>query len=110
MPLLPMGPPPGGGLATPPMGMGAPGPLMPPQGVPGAPPAALGALALDQLVPQQAQILAQLKAQAMAAAMQAMGELPSPLAAAAQTEPSPLAPSAPAGAGPVDDGQSTGGY
>lgn len=109
MPLLPMGPPPSGAasLPPPPMGMGAPGPLMPPPGIPGAPPAALGALALDQLVPQQAQVLAALKAQAMAAAMQAMGSLPSPLAAAAQTEPSPLAASAPSD---NDGDEGTAGY
>lgn len=92
MPLLPMGPPQGGGasLPPPPQGMGAPGPLMPP---PDAAPAAAGALALAPLAQEQQavmdQVRQQLAQQALAAAMQAIAGQPNPAAAAAQTEPGP---------------------
>lgn len=89
MPLLPMGPPPQGGLA-PPM-PGDAGGLMPP---PDAPPAGLGAMALAPLAAQQqAQLDAFKQAQAQEAlqtALTAIAGMPNPAAAAAQTEPGPV--------------------
>lgn len=110
MPLLPMGPPPGGGLATP---MGPPQGLMPP-GVGDAPdlaPAGAMVGALGPLAAQQQAVLDAVKQklaeEAMAAAMSAVQEAPNPLAAAAQSEPSGLPPAQP---GAPDQGLPSGGY
>lgn len=107
MPLLPMGPPQGGGLAMPPQGP-AQG-LMPPPPM-DVPPAGAGALALAPLAQQQQAQLDAFKQQqaqeAMAVALQAIGSLPNPSAVAAQTEPAP-AMSAPPGA---PDEMTQGGY
>lgn len=90
MPLLPMGPPQGGGLAMPPQGPPGAG-LMPP---PDLPPAGMGAMALAPLAQQQQQALDQFKQQqameAIQTALAAMASQPNPLAEAAVTEPGPV--------------------
>lgn len=89
MPLLPMGPPQqGGGIAAPPVQGGAPPGLMPPP-PPDLTPAGSGAVALAQLAQQQEAQKAQWAQEAMAVALQAIGEIPNPAAMAAQTEPAP---------------------
>jgi hypothetical protein len=96
MPLLPMGPPQGGGLPMPPQDPGLGGLMPPPMDVA---PAAAGAAALGPLAMQQQQALDQIKQQmaqeAMAVAMQAIAALPNPEAEAAQSEPSGLVPPGP---------------
>lgn len=91
MPLLPMSPPMGGGLAMPPPGAGAPQGLMPPP--PDLPPAGMGAMALAPLAAQQQQALDAFKQQqameAIQTALAAMASQPNPLAEAAVTEPGP---------------------
>lgn len=109
MPLLPMGPPQGGGLAAPPQG--PPQGLMPPPPPMDVPPAGAGALALAPLAQQQQAALDAFKAQqaqeAMAVALQAIGSLPNPVAAAAQTEPGPPMVPPP---GQTDEAMQGGGY
>ena len=107
MPLLPMGPPQGGGLAPPDPGMAGGGLMPPPMDVP---PAGAGALALAPLAQQQQAALDAFKQQqaqeAMAVALQAIGSMPNQAATAAQTEPAP-----PMNPGPQEpDAMTQGGY
>lgn len=100
MPLLPMGPPPGGGMPMPPpqgppglpLGAGAPPPGMGAMQLPPPPtPAETAGVAAMQLVPQQqaeqAQLVAQQQAAVMAMLMDQLSNQPNPAAEAAQGMP-----------------------
>lgn len=117
MPLLPMGPPQGGGLGLPlgagpqpPMGAAPMGGMAPPAG-PGPPPAALAGLAAMQLAPQQAQeqdAMWQAHTQdVLAALMSQLASQPNPAAEAAQSEPAPMV--TPDGGSPQGEDASYGG-